>query len=212
MEYNFQFSSYRYTLEAALLSFLILFFHNLRAQTAWELKKDKNGIRVYTMDKDSSKFKRVKVECEVNGTLAKLDSILQAVENNKNWVYSTKTSHRVKTIGDKEFLYYAETSMPWPFENRDVVIHMWLNSDSIQNMLFVTAKGEPDALPKKENIVRLPYFHGRYEAMQKANNRLAIVYYLEVDPGGSTAPWLVNMFVAKGPYETFYNLSKMLSR
>ena len=210
MEYHFQFSSYRLFLKALFLS--TLFFHTLQAQTTWELKKDKNGIRVYTMDKDSSKFKRVKVECEVIGTLAKLDSILQAVENNKNWVYSTKTSHRVKTISDKEFLYYAETSMPWPLENRDVVIHMWLNYDSIQNMLFVTAKGEPNALPKKENKVRLPYFYGRYEATQKTNDRLGIVYYLEVDPGGSTAPWLVNMFVSKGPYETFYNLSKMLSR
>jgi hypothetical protein len=134
MEYNFQFSSYRFTLEAAFLFFLILFFHTLHAQTTWELKKDKNGIRVYTMDKDSSKFKRVKVECEANGTLAKLDSILQAVENNKNWVYSTKTSHRIKTIGDKEFLYYAETSMPsqlHPFINTThIFIHFHYTSTS----------------------------------------------------------------------------------
>ncbi len=115
-------------------------------------------------------------------------------------------------LSEKEQLYYAETAMPWPMENRDVIIHMWVNSDSIKNMIFVTTVGEPNTLPPKEKIVRLPYFYGRYEVTQIEPNRLGIVYYLDVDPGGSTPAWLVNMFVAKGPYETFYNLSTMLQR
>ena len=164
------------------------------------------------MNTESTKFKRVKVECETKGTLARLDSILQAVENNKNWVYSTKTAYRIKTNSKKDFIYYAESAMPWPLENRDVVIHMLFNSDSIANMLFVTASGEPDGFPRKTNIVRLPHFQGRYVATQKTSNQLNILYYLEIDPGGNTPAWLVNMFVAKGPYETFSKLATMLQR
>jgi hypothetical protein len=40
--------------------------------------------------------------------------------------------------------------------------------------------------------------------------RLFIVYFLEMDPGGSVPAWITNMFVAKGPYETFSNLAEVL--
>jgi hypothetical protein len=37
-----------------------------------------------------------------------------------------------------------------------------------------------------------------------------IIYEVEVDPGGSIPGWIANMFVAKGPFETFGNLGKKL--
>jgi hypothetical protein len=36
------------------------------------------------------------------------------------------------------------------------------------------------------------------------------VYIFEIDPGGSTPAWLVNMFADKGPYETFKQLGEAL--
>ena len=50
---------------------------------------------------DSSKYKVIKVEAEMQGTIEKLITILKDVSNNKNWVYNTKRSYLVKAISER---------------------------------------------------------------------------------------------------------------
>src|SRR4051794_6022942 len=106
--------------------FCILFMLPSFSQNDWELKKQKNGITVFTRDIESSRFKAIKVEAVLNGKLNRLDSIVRDVKNHKQWIYSTKSAHPVKYIGNNEIIYYEETSLPWPVKNRDVVIDMKL--------------------------------------------------------------------------------------
>jgi hypothetical protein len=178
----------------------------------WELSKDENNIKVYKGTSDSSRFKIIKVEAEMAGTLKKLIAVLKDVGNNKNWVYNTKRSHLVKTINENEFLYYAETHLPWPFDNRDMVIRMHFELDEVRNMLNVKATGEPDAAPEVSGKVRIRKFDGNWNVKFDGANRITIVYLLEVDPGGNISPGISNLFVTKGPFETFNNLSRVLKK
>jgi len=178
----------------------------------WELSKNENNIKVYKGTSDSSRFKIIKVEAEMAGTLKKLITVLKDVGNNKNWVYNTKRSHLVKTINENEFLYYAETHLPWPFDNRDMVIRMHFELDEVRNMLNVKATGEPDAAPEVSGKVRIRKFDGSWNVKFDGANRITIVYLLEVDPGGNISPGISNLFVTKGPFETFNNLSKVLKK
>lgn len=182
------------------------------SQPEWHLKKDHNRIRVYTGSSDTSKFSTIKVECTLDGTCERLISILKDVANHKKWVYATKTSYQIKAVSDNEQLYYAETSLPWPFDNRDVVIRMNIIPGRQANECTIITLGEPEKLPAKKGIVRIPYFNARYEVRGAGNNKINIVYYLKSDPGGKLPPWLVNMFSVKGPYETFSNLASLLKQ
>jgi|SRR5689334_7263081 len=176
----------------------------------WELSKNENNIRVYKGKSDSSKYKIIKVEAEMEGTLQKLVAILKDVSNNKNWVYNTIESHLIREIGDNELLYYAETHLPWPFSNRDMVIRMHFDLDTVTNDLKIKATGEPGAVPEVSNKVRIPKFYGDWRVKFDGVNKITIVYFLEVNPGGSVSPAISNLFVTKGPFETFHNLSKLL--
>ena len=76
-----------------LLSLVVCYPFNVKAQDGWELKKSGNGISVYQKDSDS-KFNIVKVHAVLTGNKAKLVRILQAVERNTEWVYATnRTPH-----------------------------------------------------------------------------------------------------------------------
>ncbi|MGZ4049885.1 MAG: START domain-containing protein [Bacteroidia bacterium] len=180
------------------------------AQQDWELSKDKNDIKVYTRKTDSSDFKSVKVEAVFTGTCEKLAGILMGVDKNIKWVYNTKSLHLIQRFNANELIYYAETSLPWPMRNRDQAIRINLFPDSINHALKITTVGEPKAIPVTKGIVRVPYFLGVWQVKEIANKKISIEYYLNVDPGGSIPAWISNMFVAKGPYETFVNLSKLL--
>ena len=195
--------------------FPILFFAlalNASAQNDWELSKDNNGIKVYTRKTDSSDFKSVKVEAVFTGTCEKLAGILMGVDKNIKWVYKTKSLHLIKRFSANELLYYAETSLPWPMKNRDQAIRINLYPDSINHALKITTIGEPKAIPATSGIVRVPYFLGVWQVKEISKEKISIEYYLNVDPGGSIPAWISNMFVAKGPYETFVNLSKLLKQ
>ncbi|HSU49682.1 MAG TPA: START domain-containing protein [Segetibacter sp.] len=176
----------------------------------WELTKEKDGIKVYTSKDNTSKFKDIKVEASFPGTISKLAEILINVGKTKGWVYGTKESYVIKKISDNEILYYSETALPWPVSNRDIPIKMQLKEDTKNNTLKVYASGIPNALPEKKGIVRIPYFNAFWDVKLDAKNKLNITYILRMDPGGSVPASVTNMFVSKGPFETFNNLSEML--
>lgn len=179
-------------------------------QQNWELSKEKNGIKVYTRKTDSSKFKAVKVEAVLQGSIDKLAAILMGVERNIKWVYATKTLRLIKRINTNQLIYYAETALPWPMRNRDQAILITLFPDSINKRLKITTVGKPKEIGLTKGMVRVPYFLGVWDVTALDTKRISISYYLSVDPGGSIPVWISNMFVSKGPYETFINLSVLL--
>jgi hypothetical protein len=179
-------------------------------QTKWTLAKEKNGIKVFTSLDGTSKFKSIKVEAVLTGTLNKLVHLLSDAASNKDWIYSTKESYIIKRISSTETLSYTETMVPWPASNRDLAINMQLSLDAKNNTLKVVARGVPNAIPQKKGIVRIPFFNSSWNVRSDGKSKLYINYLLEVDPGGTIPVWIANMFVAKGPYETFNNLAAVL--
>jgi len=184
----------------------------IEGQTSWHLIKDKNNIKVYTAETDSSDFKHIKVTGLFEGTLEKVVSIFLAIDKQKEWVYGTKRSYVIRKNNDLDLLYYVETSLPWPVSNRDVAIDMKINENKSNNTLIIKTVGEPGAVPVNKGIVRVPTFTGDWYFKSEGNNKLAIEYYLFLDPGGSLPAWVVNMFVSKGPYETFSKLAELLKQ
>ena len=192
---------------------IIIFFSalscSLFAQN-WELSKNENNIKVYKGEIDSSKYKIIKVEAEMQKKIKKVIAILKDVDNNKNWVYNTRRSYLVKAVSEDEFLYYAETHLPWPFDNRDVVIRMHFDLDTARHFLNIKATGEPGAAPEVSGKIRIQKFYGDWNVKYDGGNKISIVYVLQVDPGGNISPAISNLFVTKGPFETFNNLSRLL--
>lgn len=191
---------------------LCLLFCNYTSfsQINWELTKDKNGIKVYTATEGSSKYKSIKVEAVLTGTLQKLVKILRNVENNKAWVYSTKQAYILKEINANELFYYSETALPWPVNNRDIPVRMRLSLNTADNTLKVTASGEPNAYPVQKGIVRVQFFKSSWDVKYDGKNKISILYFLKMDPSGNVPSQVTNMFITKGPYETFENLGKLL--
>lgn len=183
-----------------------------QGQSSWKLTQEKDGIRVYQSDLPGTSFKRVKVECTLEGTYDKLVSILCNVDTHKNWVYSNKTSYLLKRISPTEFYYYTETAMPWPVQNRDAVMHVKVHRDSLNRFVTITETARPNFIPPKNGKVRVPRSVVGWTATMPRPNTLRIVYLFEADPGGELPAWLVNSFADKGPLESFKKLAAMLKK
>ena len=178
----------------------------------WQLVKEGLGIRVYAAVTGTSDFKSIKAVAVFEGSLEKFQAILLDVPRQPAWVYATSQAYLVTQVNKREIVYNVETNLPWPASNRDAVIRMKITKNQAENALTVTSVGEPRALPLQDGKVRVPHFFGRWEVREAGKNKISLTYLLEVNPGGSLSPLVVNLFTSKGPYETFRNLSGMLKK
>jgi len=183
---------------------------SLSSSSDWVLKIQKNGINIYSRPSDVSKFNDLKIEMDLPGTVSQLSSILMDFEKYPEWAYGTKSAVLIKKINDNEAIYYSEVGAPWPASNRDFYakVKVYLNADS--GSLNVVSTGMKNYLPEKKNLVRIPMSHGTWNISTKPNKIMHLQYILQLDPGGSTPGWILNMFATKGPMETFGNLKKKL--
>lgn len=189
-----------------------LFMNQALCQYNWKPEKDKNGIKVFLSDVAGSSFKAVKVECTLTGTYAKLIAILTNVSGLKSWIYHNKNSYLLKQNNPLDFVYYSETSMPWPLSNRDVILHLKINTDSLPGFLSIKGYNEPHFFPLIPGIVRVPHYKATWTVTMPTTHTIQISYILEIDPGGSIPGWLANSFADKGPYGTFSNLAELLKK
>lgn len=181
-------------------------------QYSWKLSKDENGIKVYLSEVKHSKFKNIKVECTLEGTYDKLMTVLNDVNNQKSWVYNNISSTILNRISTTEFYYYTKTHLPWPMTNRDAVIHLKMNKDSLNRFLKISAVSVPGYTPEKSDLVRVPRSDISWYVTMPTAKTISIVYIFDAEPGGSLPAWAVNMFTEKGPYESFKKLSELLKR
>src|SRR4249920_525373 len=95
------------------------------SQSGWVLRKEKDGIFVYDLKSDTSKFNSIKVETELVGKVEDLVSILMDVVNHDKWAYGTKSVTVLKRISDTEIIFYKEINSPGlVVSDRDMIIRM----------------------------------------------------------------------------------------
>ncbi|WP_345085630.1 START domain-containing protein, partial [Nemorincola caseinilytica] len=126
------------------------------------------------------------------------------------WVYSTSSASIVKRLNNYELIYYTEKKMPWPLSNRDVVMQMKLVLDTVAGTLIMTAHSIENMVPLKSGVVRVPASEVTWKVSTISPGTMKIEYSAQADPGGTVPAWVTNMFLTKGPYETFTNLRKQL--
>ncbi|HEX4849914.1 MAG TPA: START domain-containing protein [Puia sp.] len=183
---------------------------SLNAQSNWVLKKQKDGISIYSRSSEVSPFDDLKVEVDLKGTIDQLASILLDIPNYTQWAYGTKVSKIVQRTSKTELIYYTEIEVPWPASNRDLYASFKLTIDSSKNTMQLVATAIKDYLPPKDDLVRVPTSKGKWLATKLSPHSIHLEYTLQLDPGGSVPAWVLNLFSTKGPLETFENLRKKM--
>jgi len=191
-----------------IFSLLLFGLSASMAQGKWELKKNENGIEVFTRKAAKGNIKELRVVCELDATKVQLINMLEDISDYNSWVYSNKKSTVLKTITPQNIIYYTESHLPWPIKDRDLIIE--LNITPTPDVLSIVAKSLPAYLPQNNNYIRVPYSLAQWKVTQAPNNKLKVDYTFSVDPGGNIPSWIVNATLTIGPYNSFLKLKEIL--
>jgi hypothetical protein len=176
----------------------------------WTLRREKDGIDIYSRPSDCSKINDIRVDMDLTGTVEQLAAILRDVNNYTDWVYATRTARMIRKVSENEFIYYAEVGTPWPAANRDYYADLKITLNPAIHSMNVVSVGMKDFQPEKKDFVRVPMSRGSWTVTTQSTRKIHLQYILQIDPGGSIPAWILNSFVAKAPLETFSNLKKKM--
>jgi hypothetical protein len=178
----------------------------------WELRKDQDGIRIYTRTADSTRFDEVKVETTLPGKLSSLAALILDIGNYPNWSFNSEKAYILKRISQSELYFYSLVHSPWPASDRDLAVHLHLIQDSDTRTLYIHADEIAGYIPEKKGVVRVPVSIERWVVTPLPGDRIRISYNLRLDPGASAPSLLINLFSSKGPFETFSHLREQLKQ
>jgi len=176
----------------------------------WVMKKNENGIAVYTSIKESHKIKEVKIIDTVRSSLSGIVALLNDTKNYPTWVYRCGGAKVLKSITDKEQYNYELTILPWPFDNREVITYSKVSQDSLTKIVTIESSAAPGYMPCNDNIVRIKQFHSVYTLTKLTNGLVKIDYELYADPGGDIPTWLINANIIIGPYNSTAAMNKQI--
>ncbi|MEZ5042239.1 MAG: START domain-containing protein [Saprospiraceae bacterium] len=176
-------------------------------EVEWELKKDKDGIQVYTRKISDATMRAFRGETEVTGSLESIAALFKDVSRYTEWVPGAKLAEVLASSPNSQ-IFYLQTDAPWPVTDRDGVYQFTFKSSS--KSLTILATCLPDYIPIRQDHVRIPKSEGFWEFTAKENGKIKVVYENHSEPGGSIPGWLANATVVNLPFESLKNLKEML--
>jgi hypothetical protein len=179
----------------------------LSAQSDWELRKEEDGIRVYTREMANSNFQAFRGETEIEASFQDVIGALLDVAGYKEWMPDTKKVEVLEEKSETEIIYYVATSVPWPVSDRDGVYSLKLEYDPNGPSASIVVKALPDYLENKKGHVRVQKSDTYYQIKTLAPNRVHVDYEVAAEPGGSVPSWLVKMKVVSIPFESMEALA-----
>jgi hypothetical protein len=201
-----------YRVGIILTLLLVAAGHTAHSQSDWELRTEKQGIKVYTRTFPDSKYKAIKVELQLQTSLTRLVAVLLDVPTATEWVYATKSATLLKKVSPSELIYYSEIKLPWPISNRDFVARLITRQDAGTKVVTIDGPTLTDYVPTKKDIVRVRRSEGKWIIVPQGDGHLRVEYTLRTDPGGDIPAWLYNLFVTRGPVESFEKLKQQINK
>ena len=179
-----------------------------QSEPEWELKKEKNNIKVFIRYSEGSNVKEIRVITSVKASVEELVETVYDIDSYPEWVSNLETAKILETVSEREIYYYYQADVPWPFSNRDDVMRFVMEENSDNEGVTIIISGHPDYIPEKDKIVRLTLNKGHWRFTPLLNGETEIDYIFFTNEGKGYPNWIINMFVVDGPFDMVSKLKE----
>ena len=179
------------------------------ADSNWREISQAGELTVYSQkfqDSDVMAFMAVGV---LRAPIEQIMEVLRRVEISMDWMPDISEKYTVKNFSDYKAITFSVNTLPWPFADRELLLHNELFIDRKKKYLVVdTFSVELDDLPVRSENVRALMKCGRTLLRPAGPRRTEINLTLLVDPAGDIPVWLVNLLQRTAPLDFLRKLEK----
>jgi|WetSurMetagenome_2_1015567.scaffolds.fasta_scaffold576679_2 hypothetical protein len=185
-----------------IVSILLLNSHSSFCQD-WNLRTDKEGVKVYTRSVEGSNIQEFRGEVIVKSNMSGILALIDSVSEYPKWMHNCGYAERLKRISVGSGYSYYVVKAPWPVSDRDACTFYKVTQDSVTKVITVKITGVKDYIPEKPGKVRVPLMNGFWQFMPLAKGVTKVVYEAHAEIGGLVPAAIVNAYITETP---FYNL------
>jgi len=190
--------------------FISVFFGLNSFSQEWTLKKESDGIKIYTRDVKGSSIQEFRGEVVAKSNLSTILSVIDNIADYPKWMYKCSYAERLKKINESSGYSYSVLDQSWPITDRDACTFYSVTQDSITLVVTISIKGVSNYIPVKSDKVRMPSIKGFWQLIPISKGVTKIVYQIHSEAGGEIPAAVVNMFVTDTPYYNLLNLKKIV--
>jgi len=193
-----------------LLVFGLLLHWNSYAQDDWELRRDKEGIVIYTRESKDSHLKEYRASAIIDSPIMEVYQFLKDLEYRPAWVIRCTGLEIIDTTAGNHILYHTSYDIPWPLADRDLIVEVDLSFDTENRKARLFTTHSDIEYPLENGMVRMsPYREDVIlEELDSQHTRFTAEGF--ADPGGHVPAWLVNMFLVDGIYDSVISTRKII--
>lgn len=197
-----------------LLSVMAVMAHasNVAEEPAWILVTDRDGVKVYRQDENSTRLKtfrgvaRLKVDdFKAIGVL--MDDYAEVAD----FMHMVSEIRDVKRYGHDKRDVYITTRLPWPVSDRDAPLRVSFYQEPETYDLVMPIELNP-GMPEQKGYVRMPQMQGYYRFSPVAPGEVEVTIEVILDPGGAIPAWIANIILRDIPYFSLKRLRRVINQ
>lgn len=185
------------------------------------LALDKDGVQVYIFKRNHSDFATFRAITHIDASMESLLAVMLDIKSNSKWVDACEKSFLIKKISFNEQYHYQTFYVPFPFKNRDFILHSTMQHDPLEKSITFTMIADSNYCLEKQSelcqkvnqsdLVRVKKSIGTFK-LQEKNQGTKITWVQHTNPAGNLPGWLVNRLVKNTAYRSFKNLAEIVTQ
>jgi hypothetical protein len=183
----------------------------------WKEVSSRDGIVGYTRMTSLTEVEEVKAVGVVEALVAVIEAVIRDVEAEPQFMFKCAEAAEFNppglTMTDDIGYVYNRTSMPWPVNDRYVVVKSVLMVDTTTGTLYVRASEVTADFPHAPSgLVRMPILRYIMIVSPLGESKSQVYYQVLADPGGRLPKFLVNLFSKSMGVDTIAGLREMVKK
>lgn len=172
----------------------------------WELKRDRDGVQVYTASVEGSRHKAVRAQMTVPHAVHELVALVMDTEACPEWAALCKESSVAESVSVTEAYIYTYNDLPWPVRDRDAVGHVNWSVNPDTGEVGMTARIVAGKVDPHRRALRLSEGITSWRFTPLADGSTEVVSFAHLDPGGAVPSWITNMLLVDSPFDTMVGM------
>jgi len=180
-------------------------------QSSWQLRKNLEGIPVYTRKVLGSPILEFKANVIIDTPLSKVIAFFEDEKQIRRWYYQCVLSKFIENDGPKQEVIYLILHLPWPVAPRDFVFSRTRTKETTPGVISYTLTALPNRLPFVKGMIRVESIESLWSFKSLSQGKTEMTFQQHTDTAGSIPASFVNAVVADTPYYSLKNFRKLLT-
>jgi hypothetical protein len=175
----------------------------------WEEETTEGNIVIYTRPHPESSFRAFKAVAIINAPINNIMAVMANPLSCMEWVLGCTVANAFDETIFNDRYAYSVNDMPWPFKDRDYVLHIKTTSDPKSGLILMHMNATNNKKEIKSEFERVDVAQTVYSFEALDDNQTKMVWLQHTEPGGILPGWLVNSLIVDIPIKSLQQLERV---